>query len=102
MSLAQPSNLDAELALGDSKRRKRKQGKPGKRKTRAGISGQVCAAERHMPICIIEAIKSSDLQAPKNFAGYLEEANLESLPEGVPTYLTAAAGPPRGGASRKW
>jgi hypothetical protein len=33
---------------------------------------------------------------------YLEEAGLELLPEGVPSYLTAAVGPPRIAAPRKF
>lgn len=33
---------------------------------------------------------------------FLEEAELEQLPEGAPSYLTAAVGPPRTAAPRKF
>lgn len=39
---------------------------------------------------------------PPPHSDFLEEADLESLPEGEPSYLTAAVGPPRTTAPRKF
>ncbi|KAL3653696.1 SWR1 complex subunit 6 [Castilleja foliolosa] len=39
-------------------------------------------------------------KAPRTFLELLQEANLESLPPHVPTYLRAAVGPPRSTARR--
>ncbi|KAK9809096.1 hypothetical protein WJX72_009329 [[Myrmecia] bisecta] len=72
---------DEELDFSKSKRKKKQKPKAGKRTTR----GQL--AER---------------QGPKTFATLLEEAELDQLPPDVPSYLTAAAGPPKGMAPRKW
>lgn len=41
-------------------------------------------------------------KGPKVFSDYLEEAQLDRLPEGVPSYLTAAVGPPLTCATRKF
>ncbi|EFN52815.1 hypothetical protein CHLNCDRAFT_138485 [Chlorella variabilis] len=41
-------------------------------------------------------------KGPKAFRDYLEEAELERLPEGTPSYLTAAVGPARTAAPRKF
>jgi zinc finger HIT domain-containing protein 1 len=39
-------------------------------------------------------------KAPKSFLELLQEANLESLPSHVPTYLKAAVGPPSSSSRR--
>jgi zinc finger HIT domain-containing protein 1 len=41
-------------------------------------------------------------RGPKGFREFLEEAGLERAPPGEPTYLTAAVGPPRTRAARKY
>lgn len=41
-------------------------------------------------------------KGPKTFRDYVEEAELEKLPEGAPSYLTAAVGPPQTAAPRKF
>ncbi|CAD7701941.1 unnamed protein product [Ostreobium quekettii] len=44
----------------------------------------------------------AERKGAKTFATLLEEADLDMLPEGTPTYLTAAAGPPKLCAPRKF
>lgn len=71
-----------ELALGDSRKKKRKKGAgPAKRKTRAAVTEQ---------------------KGPKPFLVLLEEADLESVPSNQLNYQTAAVGPPAAPAFRKW
>ncbi|KAF5826617.1 hypothetical protein DUNSADRAFT_2537 [Dunaliella salina] len=65
------------------KRKKKKQGGGGaKRKLRAG------GLDRG--------------RAPKSFQRILEESMMERLPQGIPCYTNAAAGPPLCGAPRKF
>ena len=48
------------------------------------------------------AMLEVERRGPQTFAALLEEANLDQLPAHVPSYLTAAVGPPVGQATRKW
>lgn len=41
-------------------------------------------------------------RGPKGFRDYLEEAELDRLPQGVPSYLLAAVGPPQTRSARKF
>lgn len=41
-------------------------------------------------------------RGPKTFKDWVDEAELDRLPPGVPNYLTAAVGPPRTAATRKF
>lgn len=82
------SDADEQMQFGpsSSKRKKgHKGGGGGKRKTRGMV------AER-----------SGSRGGPRSFATLLEEANLEEMPPGVPTYLTAAVGPPTTASPRKF
>ncbi|KAJ4875221.1 SWR1 complex subunit 6 [Raphanus sativus] len=72
------ASLDEEDDLGYLQK---KQPKGSKRKTRQAKA--------------LEARK-----APKSFTDLLQEANLESLPSHVPTYLKAAVGPPSSSSRR--
>ncbi|PNH02833.1 Zinc finger HIT domain-containing protein 1 [Tetrabaena socialis] len=45
---------------------------------------------------------ATDRRGPKNFGRLLEEAELDRLPAGKPNYLTAAAGPSKTSAPRKF
>ncbi len=73
---------EEEETIG-SKAKKRKKSKVGggMRKTRGMISGTT--------------------RGPKGFKDWLEESELDRLPEGEPSYLTAAAGPPKTRSARK-
>ncbi|KAI3431569.1 hypothetical protein D9Q98_004619 [Chlorella vulgaris] len=79
-----PKGSGDEMEDGPSSGRKKKKVKVGggMRKTRGMIAEKT--------------------RGPKVFRDYLEEAGLELLPEGVPSYLTAAVGPPRIAAPRKF
>jgi len=68
-------------ASGGGKRKKKKRIDGGMRKTRGMI------AER--------------TRGPKGFKDWLEEAELDRLPEGEPSYLTAVVGPPQTRSARK-
>ena len=76
-----PCFTDEEEALGSKKKRKKSRVDGGMRKTRGMISGNA--------------------RGPKGFKDWLDEAELDSLPEGEPSYLTAAAGPPKTRSARK-
>ncbi|GBF97491.1 SWR1 complex subunit 6 [Raphidocelis subcapitata] len=70
---------DGEEELPPGSQRKRKGGP--KRKTRAMLA---------------------ESKTPKTFARLLEDSGLEAQPAGVPSYLTAAVGPPTTHAARKF
>ncbi len=74
--------LDAELRLGESKRKKkRKTTAAAKRTTRAG---------------------GADAHAPRSFPLLLEEAESEARPGDEPIYRSVAVGPGTMFAPRKW
>ncbi|GJP35724.1 hypothetical protein CLOM_g20255 [Closterium sp. NIES-68] len=61
--------------------------RPGKRRTRQAAAAVVSRASK---------------RTAKTFAELLEEANLEALPPGTPSYLTAAMGPPTVTSARRF
>lgn len=73
---------DAEEASASKRKKKKVKVGGGMRKTRGMIAEKA--------------------KGPKTFRDFLEESELERLPEGTPSYLTAAVGPPRAVAPRKF
>ena len=79
--LRDDSEEDEEEGGGGGKRRKKKaRVDGGMRKTRGMIADKA--------------------RGPKGFRDWLDEAALDQLPEGEPSYLTAAVGPPRTRSAR--
>lgn len=76
------SGSDAEEGPTSGRKKKKVKVGGGMRKTRGMIEAKA--------------------KGPKVFRDFLEEAELERLPEGAPSYLTAAVGPPRTAAPRKF
>ncbi|CAI5956586.1 unnamed protein product [Closterium sp. NIES-65] len=74
-SIPRTRSLECPPGFAPAKRVSR----PGKRRTRLAAAAVVSRASK---------------RTPKTFAELLEEANLETLPPGTPSYLTAAVGPP--------
>ncbi|KXZ55157.1 hypothetical protein GPECTOR_3g305 [Gonium pectorale] len=79
---------DDEFNLEDEDEEEEIGGKKGKRK-KSGVKRKLRNA-------------ASDRRGPKNFARILDEAELDRLPPGKPSYLTAAARPSTTSAARKF
>ncbi|KAH7624886.1 hypothetical protein Ndes2526B_g00257 [Nannochloris sp. 'desiccata'] len=80
--LREDSEGEEEETIGSkAKKRKKSRVDGGMRKTRGMISGTS--------------------RGPKGFKDWLEESGLDRLPDGEPSYLTAAAGPPKTRSARK-
>ncbi|CAI5946440.1 unnamed protein product [Closterium sp. NIES-64] len=82
-SIPRTRSLECPPGFAPAKRVSR----PGKRRTRLAAAAVVSRASK---------------RTPKTFAELLEEANLETLPPGTPSYLTAAVGPPTAASVRRF
>ncbi|GFR39715.1 hypothetical protein Agub_g195, partial [Astrephomene gubernaculifera] len=81
---------DDEFVLEDEEEEEEVGGKKGKgRKKSGGVKRKLRGV-------------ASDRRGPKTFARLLEEAELDRLPPGKPSYLTAAARPSTTSAARKF
>eukprot|EP00270_Netrium_digitus_P017426 TRINITY_DN638_c0_g1_i1.p1 TRINITY_DN638_c0_g1~~TRINITY_DN638_c0_g1_i1.p1 ORF type:complete len:208 (+),score=46.15 TRINITY_DN638_c0_g1_i1:126-749(+) len=81
---------DDEAHVGQ-KRSQNSRGNPGRRKTRFSRALEQQQQQQH---------QQQSKKAPKSFAELLEEAKLDEMPPYVPSYCTAAIGPPRATISR--
>ncbi|KAG2493075.1 hypothetical protein HYH03_008738 [Edaphochlamys debaryana] len=80
---------DEEFNLEDEEEDDEVGGKKGKRGKKAGAKRKLRGV-------------AADRRGPKNFGRLLDEAELDRLPPGKPTYITAAARPSPSACARKF